>query len=119
MIYRARLSLVRPILPAFALVALLLLAGCAGDEGPFSVRVGTTIQSNGQLNPNFFSAPAGSRVLVVNHDDIWHNVSFGSPVNSSRNLAPNDSMTVRMPSTGGDTISISVSNGSGGSVSVY
>ena len=100
----------------FAILACVL--GCGGQGGPFDVRIGVIINSNGDPQPNFFSAPAGSRVIVVNRDDIYHEVSFGSPIGGSTDLAPNESVEVSMPGEAG-LISFDVDPGGGGSISVY
>jgi hypothetical protein len=94
------------------------LVGCGGDDGLFTIQIPIFINSNGDLDPNFASAPAGSKVIVVNHDDTGHNVSFGDPLNSGSFLNPEASMTVHMPSEPG-IVSVSVGGGGGGSISVF
>lgn len=103
----------------FVAVALGLgLVGCGGTESPFLVQIPIFINSSGNLDPNFVSAPVGAKVIVVNHDNEGHTVSFGSPVGGSTFLNPNESTSVFMPDTGA-SVSVSVSNGSGGSISVF
>jgi hypothetical protein len=96
------------------------LTACNNDEGPFSIRIGVLIRPGGYVSPNFFSAPAGSSVIVANQDSVEHYVEFGEPMNGSASLYPGASATFRLPSVDpGYPISFGVAGGGGGSISIY
>jgi hypothetical protein len=107
---------------ALALLAAMALAifGCGGNDGPTFNMIGVAIKPGGAANPNYFSAPVDSTVVFVNQDVVGHDVSFDSPVGGSASLVPGGTARFRMPSSDpGYPISFGVSNGSGGSVSIY
>jgi len=69
----------RPLLPALAVLAFVLVAACGGGAGTNQSPVATAtvdLPKSYRFAPVAISVPAGTTVTWTNHDNFTHNVSL-------------------------------------------
>lgn len=92
----------RILLPALALVAASLLAGCSGSDDPPAHDPGTdtvTIRDNA-FEPRTISVQQGDSVLFQNKDDATHGVKLDSGERSIPSIAPGKEASFTLPTPG-------------------